>query len=77
MIQLAVDKRGLTLTSSEQAFGFMLKRDLHIKGAQWLEIEWGVGVYPPGIAVEVDTGEMGPGTSSSAFIKSISLHSAQ
>ena len=174
MIQLSVDRRGLTLTSSEQAFGFMLKRDLHIKDAQWLEIEWGVDAYPPGadwqsgkrydplmvvlffgeplpgkipllpdvplfigmflgknepllhpyastsypetgryvcldgpppglairsridiaaafsrwfagremapitgIAVEVDTGEMGPGTSSSAFIKSISLHSAE
>ena len=173
-IQLTVDKRGLSLTSSKQAFGFIQKRDLHVRGAEWLEIEWGVDTYPPGadwqngkrydplmvvlffgeplpgkipylpdvplfigmflgknepllhpyastsypetgryvcldgtapglavrsriniaaafsswfsgremapitgIAVEVDTGEMPPGASSSAFIKNISLHSAE
>lgn len=46
-IFLGSENGRLNISASDQAFGFMVKKDLHIDQPHELEIEWGVGVYPP------------------------------
>ncbi len=47
-IHLTAKNGGLKLSTSGQAFGFMVKKELHINRPNLLEIEWGVEAYPPG-----------------------------
>ena len=47
-IHLASENGRLKISTSGQAFGFMVKKDLHVDQPNQLEIEWGVDTYPPG-----------------------------
>jgi hypothetical protein len=47
-IHLAAENGGLKISTSGQAFGFMVKKELHIDRPNQLEIKWGVETYPPG-----------------------------
>ncbi len=47
-IHLVSENGRLKITTSGQAFGFMVKKELHIDRPNQLEIEWGVDAYPPG-----------------------------
>jgi hypothetical protein len=47
-IHLAAESGGLKISTSGQAFGFMVQKGLHIDRPNQLEIEWGVDTYPPG-----------------------------
>jgi hypothetical protein len=44
----AAEKGRLKISTSGQAFGFMVKKELHVDRPNLLEIEWGVETYPPG-----------------------------
>jgi hypothetical protein len=47
-IHLAVEDVGLRLDTFDQAFGFMVKKDLHIDDIDHIEIEWGGNRLPVG-----------------------------
>lgn len=47
-IHLAAENGHLKISTSGQAFGFMVKKELHIDRPNQLAIEWGVNTYPPG-----------------------------
>ncbi len=47
-IHLAAENGHLKISTSGQAFGFMVKKELHIDRPNQLEIKWGVETYPPG-----------------------------
>jgi len=47
-IHLVSENGRLKIFTSGQAFGFMVKKELHIDRPDQLEIEWGVDTYPSG-----------------------------
>jgi hypothetical protein len=46
-ILITLDNGNLTFTATDQAFGYMVKKELYITDAKWLKIEWGAEAYPP------------------------------
>ncbi|NNK93874.1 MAG: hypothetical protein HKP41_05935 [Desulfobacterales bacterium] len=45
-IHIVTDDNNLKISTTRPAFGFMIKKDLQIQQANWLEIEWGIERYP-------------------------------
>jgi hypothetical protein len=45
-IHIVSDNNKLKISATKPAFGFMIKKNLQIKQANWLEIEWGIERYP-------------------------------
>ena len=48
-IHILVDDKILKISTTRPAFGFMIKKNLLIKQANWLEIEWGIERYPKAV----------------------------
>ena len=45
-IIISLDNQRLSISTIKPAFGLMVKKDLNIEQAKWVEIDWGVEQYP-------------------------------
>lgn len=48
-IHIITDNKYLKISTTRPAFGFMIKKNLLKKQANWLEIEWGIERYPEAV----------------------------